>query len=90
MKNHPEPLQNKPNWHWINWFRSLPANEIHMIRIKIINDCMINDDIFRNWLYSLSRVKVQCHSIIEKIAGQKLDFTYTPRQKTGSAKKTAQ
>ncbi|NLI72784.1 MAG: hypothetical protein GX361_08680 [Bacteroidales bacterium] len=52
-----------------DFVESLPVRDYSKVRRKIIDDCKITDQIFRNWKNGYSRVPELAKPIINEIAG---------------------
>lgn len=57
-----------------NWYRSLPSNEIHSFRDKIIDVCGITRPVFYNWLSGITPVPKLAQDAIIEIAGEPISF----------------
>ena len=68
--------EKSPNW--VNWFRSLPANQIREVRDRIINECDISIATFYRWSIGYTDVPKLAQEKIQQIAQLELDFTFHP------------
>lgn len=52
------------------WIDSIPVGMYDEIRLRIINECLINEQKFRHWKAGNSRIPSLAKPIIESIAGK--------------------
>lgn len=53
-----------------NWLDSIPTGDYNDVRLRVIEECLINDQIFRHWKAGNSKVPNLAKPIIEEIAGK--------------------
>ena len=66
------------------WLDSLTVKDYYSTRSKIIRDCKINDQKFRNWKCGLTEVPELAKPIINQIAG----YPVFPEDETESTDQT--
>lgn len=65
--------------HWLDWFNSLPSNEIGSVRDRILQEADISRSTFYNYRGRYLDVPKLVGEKISFIAGQPLSFTFIPR-----------
>jgi hypothetical protein len=66
------------------WYRMIYSGELKKIKDKIINDCMLEKNdrgfcpVLYHWLIGKTPVPPLAQPIINKIAGQQLNFDFKP------------
>ncbi|HQU99511.1 MAG TPA: hypothetical protein PLO59_00065 [Bacteroidia bacterium] len=81
--------QHPPAPTFKQWYVSLNRAQQAGAKARIQNECALRGNtIFNNWLYSYTGIAPIYQPIIEKIAGCKIDFTFTPSPSSYHAKKT--
>ena len=70
------------------WYKSLTGLDKKTTKAKICEVCCLRGNtIFNNWLYDYTGIAPIYQPFIDKIAGQSLDYTFTPRPSSYHSKK---
>lgn len=65
-------IKTKEQNQFKSWLDSIPSGMYNEIRLRVIDECLINDQIFRHWKAGNSKVPPLARPIIEEIAGKSI------------------